>query len=414
MPGLRNDLEQIIQEKRGALAGKHGQDLHFGMAEVIYLETLLEKNPMQWDLNPESAELRNLLENEIRPGNYSEKRREVINSLVFNVTNVYSRLKLSEEAPLPSYLNVFVINPAYINNQDFMTARNRMYRDGYRFNLLYVPKEGMGDEQFKAFCNEYKIGDEEDYGEELKAVLRVFGVRNPNGTYSYPLYEASANTGLLTDRSATHANTFVMYLVGKRGMSIGEALKIAPGQDGFENLKNDFLTFANSHPTLRKPGINITEEERQANVKAWLEMFNNFGDAIGDYKIPDIDYSDPNAVLGQNREFARVISLMVDYGQQIEPFLNNNSDTLSNLPGEREKALKKMEHYHTLRQFLNKYRAAYGAGKDNLSSSDAVETYVRTNAVNRALRSITELEDTPYLTDGMQAETVPEIPNECP
>ncbi len=97
-----------------------------------------------------------------------------------------------------------------------------------------------------------------------------------------------------------------------------------------------------------------------------------------------------------------ILSTVTNYFQALA--IEKKSHEIERTLGAVKKEFGKYE------EALEKVKKSLDAASNNLENLRTT----RTNAVNRALRSITELEDTPYLTDGMQAETVPEIPNECP
>lgn len=193
------------------------------------------------------------------------------------------------------------------------------------------------------------------------------------------------NACLNEDRESTHGSDFTFYLMGVKGMSFEEAAAVTRNHRNYENHVKDFVTFVKSHPIkAANPGDPaLTPEIRQQNIKAWTDLFLNSYEKFKEYRLPDIDYSDPVQVARHQRELKHLSKVGMDYFQEVGVFMK------SRYAGEIRLAAGGFEKLQSARSSMSIFNS-FSTGLDvgfmkNPAEMVPAAMYIRNAAVARAL-----------------------------
>ncbi len=222
--------------------------------------------------------------------------------------------------------------------------------------------------------------------------LRIFEKKEPApraqlGHYvsEHPRYaelqKATGNMGMLTGRPSTSKSVFGIWLIGreKDPLTLEQAMNMVPGNPKLEEEFNKFVDFVVSHPTKSTADAPIKENDAANNLKAWLDVVGKACDVIGDYRFPDIDYSNPKEVEKHIEEFNGLGSFVWDLGQEGEKVVNQIANFPNQLKGERKAISEKMKPLSTFQGFTNAFAIANTENRDDLQ----FETNIYRLAENR-------------------------------
>lgn len=132
-----------------------------------------------------------------------------------------------------------------------------------------------------------------------------------------------SNAGLNMDRESTHASDFTFYLMGVKGMSLEEAARMSREHPAYDRNIKEFIAFVKSHPVKQanEGDPELTPAKRRENIKAWTDLFLNAYDKFKEYRLPDIDYSDPKQIALHQRELTHIAKVGMDYFQEVGEFM---------------------------------------------------------------------------------------------
>ena len=140
--------------------------------------------------------------------------------------------------------------------------------------------------------------------DEAERQARIDAV-NPNGTLTAAFKDAGFNGEAVRQDIA-----WTVYLLSKKGMSFREAIDFRTTSPGFTETMAEFHEFVKSHPVR---GQNVDIEK---NVGDWTEMFMNAAEKIGEYTIPDIDYTNPEELRQHVYELEALRMIQINFSQE--------------------------------------------------------------------------------------------------
>ncbi|MCR5477672.1 MAG: hypothetical protein K6E92_08660 [Lachnospiraceae bacterium] len=164
----------------------------------------------------------------------------------------------------------------------------------------------------------------EQFREIAGLTLNEEGVRlheNSGSLMRTDLYAADFACAISgTDRTPTLNSVFTLWALGtQEGVNLSNFTKAAEDPE----LVKKFAEFCRDNPT-RKATDQKTFEKA---CKAWGEAFQKGTDKMREYRIPEIDYHDPEAVRQILPEFVKIRSIMIDFSQEKDKtFLNDHFD----------------------------------------------------------------------------------------
>ncbi len=380
-------FKKLIEDKKNALKNLQGEALLDATAEVVYLDYTLKKrikdtnDPEVWD----RPSMMKLFDSQLSNGNYSDVRKARIAQIKGNIPNLINRLGFTDpNEPLPEEMYEYAANPDTLTDEKMMAIRNQLYGKNYSFKMFVKPKEGFGDGQISAIektCNFF--ANEHD---SAQMTLKNYFNRQD---IAEKLNRYSERIGLLKDRPGTHANTFRMYLIAKKGFTFADTYQILPGHKDFDQLLEDFLTFLRTHPVrpLEKGVVPddehpaVTEEQCKENAKVFIEMMNECADRLADMQIPDVDYNDLDSVKNVLKEFGSFRSFMQDFGQQQQGF--NGNHVVAELPQEFAECQKKMLPAYQIVRFSKSLEEAYLLDRSDRVFNTRPEDHMKIKAALR-------------------------------
>ena len=393
MGAITTRFQNLINEKKAALAGLQGQELIDATAEVIYLDYTFKKRIKDtndknvWDRKGMSKIFEDYFANDKYKEDDARKAR--LNLIKGNIPGLLAKLDLADPntTPLPEVMYEYALNPDALTDEKMVTLREQMYKQGVKFNLFKKPQEGFTPEcQKDAIEREMGMLPNNNGAahEKLIAYCNKPEIREKLDRYAERL-------GLLADRANTHVNTFKMYLIAKKNMSFKDTHQILPGHKDFDNYFNEFLTFLRDHPVKPLPEGTPADEEhpqvadaqQKENARIIFDMFNKCGDYCANYRIPDIDYSDLNAVAAVQDEFSDFQNFMQDYGQQLQMFQKN--DIVAVMPEENKLANDKIAYGYQIVRFAKSFSDAYQLNRTSRDLETNPSKYLKNVATNREL-----------------------------
>lgn len=150
------------------------------------------------------------------------------------------------------------------------------------------------------------------------------------------------NVGFSADGAIRHAGVFGAYLMGVKGMSFKQVLDLDPDSQEFKNLNTDFVKFLKENPVVNNP----------KGAKAWGDLFFNASAKMGEYTIPDIDYSNPEQVQGSLYELHLMKAIQFNIVQEYEKYVSvAGKDNVEKLAGGAKELEEKMSAAHALNEF---------------------------------------------------------------
>ena len=123
------------------------------------------------------------------------------------------------------------------------------------------------------------------------------------------------------NRDNTHSALFACWAIARKGMSIDQAADLSKmDEDEAKKLLNEFYEYQKKYPFIQR---HDTKENAERRVKEWVRNFKKVKDAIANYKLPDIDYSDPEQIRPYQAKFDFLQSLAVNAVQEYEAVMNS-------------------------------------------------------------------------------------------
>ncbi len=344
-----NQFKQLLENRKNELSQiQDAAQKKQKTAELILLTHMYNKYGNGWD----RPQMKKQFETQILNFNPEPKYTQTIARIKTNMDNLTVRLACTEPRPFPEELYPYAAEPEKLTNEKMKDIRNTLYGKGYPFDIYKVPGEGMGEEQLKAIHNDLGLKPDNIKEEVTPLTVKFIG---QNETVLKRFDNYTAPVGLLTGRGFTNSSTFRFYLMAKKGLSVQDAMKYGPDSEGFENDFKEFEQFLKDHPIKDTETKKLSDEERDQNTKEWLDVFGKASDKFAEYKIPDIDYNNPEAVEPYRNEFLFLSPLITDLEQQVEPFLSAAAPSLSRLKGEEVKLKAKMKPAQEIRKFSSAF-----------------------------------------------------------
>lgn len=154
-------------------------------------------------------------------------------------------------------------------------------------------------------------------------------------------------------REGTAQSLFCAWAMVKKGLSLEEAARLykvhySIGKDDqgndiypeekelVESYEREFVQFCLDHPFKRelkdvenKSPEQIAEEVsnlQKESIRAWEEIFQKGMKKISGYKMPDIDYSDPEQIKEYEDELKLLVAFSVDLKQEMEALVKNEDN----------------------------------------------------------------------------------------
>ena len=384
-------FKKLIKDKKDALAGLQGQALIDATAEVVYLDYTFHKrikdtgNENVWD----GSGMKKVFNAQIAKGNYNDIRKARIDQIKKNIPVLMERLAPKDpNAQLPEELYEYALDPEKLTNEKMATIRAELYKKGYQFDVLAKPDEGVIEEQKDALGKEMRMMTTVNL-ENRALITSYFG--KPGIAEKMENY--TERCGFLTRRPSTDGCTFLVYLIGEKGYTYKDACAIIPGHKDFEPLAQEFISFLKNHPVKPLPdgvaedeeNIAVSPEQAKENALAIMGMMNKCGAYFAQFKIPDVDYNDLEAVEAVKDEFAGMANFMQDFGQQQEHFLNQETQVVKELPKERKACFEAMEPAYQIADFAKNFDIAFSLNKEDRTLEVKPSSYAKIAAVNRYL-----------------------------
>ena len=383
-------FKKLIEDKKNALKNLQGEALLDATAEVVYLDYTLKKrikdtnDPEVWD----RPSMMKLFDSQLSNGNYSDVRKARIAQIKGNIPNLINRLGFTNpNEPLPEEMYEYAANPDTLTDEKMMAVRNQLYGKGMQFDLFRKPDEGIGEGQKDAIGQKYNLFTNENA--RSHEILMNYCNRPE---ISEKLDRYAGRLGLLQGRPSTNAHTFRMYLIGKKGFDFKDTYQIIPGHKDFDKLFGEFMTFLRDHPVRPLPeGVQPDKENpavepdvAKENAKEIMDMFNKCGDWCARYKIPDVDYTDINAVKEVQKEIGDFANFMQDYGQQMQPFIQNKL-IIQEMPEDFAECCRRITPGYQIVRFAKNFEFAFTLDKDHRDLSLMPDIYLKSKANGRYL-----------------------------
>ena len=178
----------------------------------------------------------------------------------------------------------------------------------------------------------------------------------------------TVDSGHDNNRLFTMTSNFYFYLMGVKGMSLEEAVSVVPGQKDYETHLKGFWKFLRDNPVKRteksegkEPVTDeqksegkepVTDEQKEKSLKNWADLYNNCTKAFSEYKLPDIDYSNPQEVAKHHHELYFLANIMQDYTQEMERFFKAFPYEARKASGEYDKLYDGADNFSSLQGFV--------------------------------------------------------------
>ena len=321
-------------------------------AEVIYLVNAL-KNGRPTIENPPEFYKKDI-ENTIA-GKYSAKQSNHMKKIEGEIKNLTEYFNLDPSRPLPERLYQHAFAPENVKDEDIVAERNDLIHEG-----LISP---YSEEAFEHPTPELLVKVKDDIRLNLNRDSLKSGIdkyidkRQDKNELGIILNDAGLSVNLLDIQA-----DLLIYLMGRKQnpISLEQAMNLTPQSPEFEQYFNDFIAFAKNHSTKDK-------NTRQKNLNETLDLFGRCAKVIGEYEIPDIDYSDPVKVLEHEKEFSFLDTFVTRFRREHDTILRNQIALSTNYPGGHEKAIKDREPVEKLKAFTESYRIGYNVTCNELS-----------------------------------------------
>ncbi|GEM_PF-5131892 len=158
------------------------------------------------------------------------------------------------------------------------------------------------------------------------------------------------NVGFSADGPVRHAGVFGAYLMGVKGMSFKQVLDLDPDSQEFKNLNTDFAKFLKENPVENNP----------KGAEVWGNLFFNASAKMGEYTIPDIDYSDSKQVQSNLYELHIMKAIQFNIVQEYEKYVKKaGEDTVEKLAGGARELEEKMGATIALNEFSSMIDTGY-------------------------------------------------------
>ncbi len=267
---------------------------------------------------------------------------------------------------MPKFNSVDDFNNSFRNIKTIQENIDKIYDDAKNVNpeennkskkdveLSEEDKKKVDDEKAKLEVEVNKLKEGMSFAylteAEKKRKNDAFEAVNPGNKYG----EAFKNAGVNHARNRQHF-TFLSYLMAKKNMSFLDAINYAPGADGFEEALNEFHDFLVKHPIVNRPA-----KETEENVGEWTDIFMKAADKFGEYKFPDIDYSNPEEVKKHSYEFDSLLSFEINYSQEFGKMLKGGNKVYAEKKAGGSNALnQKMAKVEGIQSVLTDLKMAY-------------------------------------------------------
>ncbi len=191
------------------------------------------------------------------------------------------------------------------------------------------------------------------------------------------------NVGIKSDRVKTQANMFRLYLMAVKGLDFDAAWNMLEGHQDYEKNITDFLEFVEKHPIK---GEGLDEKKAVQNAVEWAKIYTGAAEKMKNYKVPDIDYSDPQQLEKENEKLQRIMSSAMDFGQEYEALMDTgHADAIKEALGE-EYLQEQTAVFYKAQPFFTLYNLGYNIpGFKPGIPQVKVPDYVNDMAVNRVL-----------------------------
>ncbi len=151
---------------------------------------------------------------------------------------------------------------------------------------------------------------------------------------------------------------FKMYLMANKDMSFTDAIHFLPGKEGYEDTMEEFHRFLEEHPI--DPDFAESQETAEENAKVWADLFMDCADKFREYKIPDIDYLDPNAVNAHAFELNQLALMQINFTQEFETVFDSGRRKFAiDAAGSERKLNERLEPVIQLQSFVTLYKEVY-------------------------------------------------------
>ena len=190
----------------------------------------------------------------------------------------------------------------------------------------------ISDEQLAQFDQASGIGD-------TNAILTAYESKAVEMLGKQDYKNAITANTLFSDRRGTLQSVFATWLISTYKVDIPTVAKVIEGEkvEGFnhelDDLHAEFIQFITDHPQKVKPEDN--RETQRKNIKIWVKMFADTADAIKNYTLPDIDFSDAQDIKKHVKELNLLRNLGVDGVQELGKCLTSGGIDRTNHVGEK-------------------------------------------------------------------------------
>ena len=400
---LKNQLSEEIKN------GLNFKGIVDKTSEVMTLQYVYESDRFWNEATPERL---NNVNNNLVNGVYGQNYQNQIANSKFRVESLYNKLGLRKDAMLPDSIWKYGMHESdykTINDAKVVEIRKDVLKYDPKIVNLYAekPKEGFTDELKNAIALDLKYVPNLDSSQARDSLTHYFNPdRNPaKAQLIDEINTLQERTYFLKGRPVTTASTFMLYLMGRpeNAYSYEEARKIVPGHQDFEKEVENFRAFLKENVTRDEEvremingkntlvrTIPVDPAKKAQGAANWAEVFKKCAKTMSEYRFPDIDYTNPDEVNQHTEEFADLSQFVIDYQQNIGPFLSSTKpEYLDNLPGGRNAIQKAADCMNQLQGFCSNFGETFRfekiANELNANHKDSVEKYLRKVACNRAL-----------------------------
>ena len=189
---------------------------------------------------------------------------------------------------------------------------------------------------------------------------------------------AYKKAGIHESATTREASVFCFYLMAKKNMSVKDAINFVPGVEGFDEALAEFNKFVDEHPVE-----DVSKEDQEKNVGEWADIYFAAAEKYNEYVFPDIDYSDPEEVRKHSYELSRVITLEIDYSQELDRMMGAGRKIYAEKKAGGADQLNKKRNLVEGSQYIMKGMLnAYMPETLNLNGSD-LDKLIKTSAQQR-------------------------------
>ena len=201
--------------------------------------------------------------------------------------------------------------------QEIESVRNEIEK-GNSFKAVQqklVNGTNLTPDEVKVLNRKFDIIKQSEKTSELVALdqMKVMGGNEQETNVRSGIYKAAGFAGTRQD---TMRSVYTLWLMGHKGYDLKSAIRILRSPD--DVMINEFVQFCKDNPTNSLAAPGLKPDKYVAGAKKWAEVMKKSTELMKDYVIPDIDYSDPEAVREVFDEMEVIKGLSINAKQEFD------------------------------------------------------------------------------------------------